>query len=284
MTGLIRFLPALFLLISCRISIAQVAADQPASDTLIPDLLYRDEAELDDYGRQRCRIDLSLPTGQRDFPTVIWFHGGGLTKGERSIPRELRGRGFAVASAGYRLSPTVKATVCIEDAAAAIAWVMRHIESYGGSPRKVIVSGHSAGGYLTLMVGLDRRWLQKHDLNPDALAGLAPLSGQAVTHFTVRAERGIADTRPIIDDLAPLYHVRADAPPLLLVTGDRNQELLGRYEENAYLWRMFQEVKHPDVQLFELQGYNHGQMAEPAFPLLERFVKRVTGPKDTSSR
>lgn len=284
MTGLIRLLPALLLLINGQVSFAQPAAEAPAGDTLVPDLLYRDEAELDDYGRQRCRIDLSLPAGQRDFPTVIWFHGGGLTKGERSIPRELQGRGFAVAAAGYRLSPTVKASVCIEDAAAAIAWVMRHIESYGGSPRKVIVSGHSAGGYLTLMVGLDKRWLQKHDLNPDELAGLAPLSGQAVTHFTVRAERGIADTRPVIDDLAPLYHVRADAPPLLLVTGDRNQELLGRYEENAYLWRMFQEVKHPDVQLFELQGYNHGQMAEPAFPLLERFVKRVTVPQAPSSR
>jgi acetyl esterase/lipase len=289
MTGRVRLLPAVvlsvvFLLVSCRMGFAQTAVQDGVRETLVRDLLYRDDVEADEYGKQRCRIDLSLPEGQRDFATLIWFHGGGLTKGERAIPEELRGRGIAVAAAGYRLSPAVKAPVYIDDAAAAVAWVMRHIESYGGSPQKVIVSGHSAGGYLTMMVGLDRRWLQKYDLSPDQLAGLAPLSGQAMTHFTIRAERGIADTRPIIDDLAPLYHVRADAPPLLLVTGDRNQELLGRYEENAYLWRMFQEVKHPDVQLFELQGYNHGQMAEPAFPLLERFVKRVTVPQNPSSR
>jgi hypothetical protein len=35
--------------------------------------------------------------------------------------------------------------------------------------------------------------------------------------------------------MAPLYHVRKDAPPLLLITGDRDLELLGRYQENAYL-------------------------------------------------
>ncbi|MEI7699127.1 MAG: alpha/beta hydrolase [Planctomycetia bacterium] len=279
-----RLFFAVAVLLGCRIAAAQSADAETSPETLVEDLLYRDESELDDYGKDRCRLDLCLPTDQRDFATIIWFHGGGLTKGQRSIPKELRGKGFAIAAAGYRLSPDVKAPVYIEDAAAAVAWVLRHIEGYGGSPRKVIVSGHSAGGYLTLMIGLDKRWLQKHAFNPDDLAGLAPFSGQAMTHFTIRAERGIADTRPIIDDLAPLYHVRADAPPLLLVTGDRNQELLGRYEENAYLWRMFQEVKHPDVQLFELQGFNHGQMAQPAFPLLERFVARVTDRQEKAAR
>lgn len=279
-----RLFLALMLVASCRVSAAQSGNSENPSETLVEDLLYRDESELDDYGKDRCRLDLYLPADGRDFATVIWFHGGGLTRGDRSIPQELRGKGFAIAAAGYRLSPTVKAPVYIEDAAAAVAWVIRNIEGYGGSPRKVIVSGHSAGGYLTMMVGLDKRWLQKHDLNPDDLAGLAPLSGQAMTHYTIRAERGIPDTRPIIDDLSPLYHVRADAPPLLLVTGDRNQELLGRYEENAYLWRMFQEVKHPDVQLYELQGFNHGQMAQPAFPLLERFVTRVSDRQEKTAR
>jgi hypothetical protein len=51
----------------------------------------------------------------------------------------------------------------------------------------------------------------------------------------VREEQGIERTRPVIDRWAPLYHVRGDAPPLLIVTGDRELELLGRYEENAYL-------------------------------------------------
>jgi hypothetical protein len=62
---------------------------------------------------------------------------------------------------------------------------------------------------------------------------------------------------------------------MLLITGDRDLELLGRYEENAYLWRMMNLVKHPDTKLFELQGYDHGGMAGPGFPLLLAFVKRI---------
>lgn len=42
--------------------------------------------------------------------------------------------------------------------------------------------------------------------------------------------------------MVPLFHVRADAPPLNLITRDRELEMLGRYEENAYLWRMMNLV------------------------------------------
>jgi hypothetical protein len=51
--------------------------------------------------------------------------------------------------------------------------------------------------------------------------------------------------------------------------------MLGRYEENAYLWRMMKEVGHPSTELLELDGFDHGQMAEPAHALLTRFIRRV---------
>ena len=176
----------------------------------------------------------------------------------------------------YRLHPKVTAPTYIEDAAASVAWTLKHIAKYGGDPKRVFISGHSAGGYLTSMIGYDKQWLAKHGVDSDALAGLIPYSGHTITHFTVRAERGIDGKQPIIDDLAPLYHVRKDAPPTLLITGDRELEILGRHEENAYFWRMLQVVGHPDAVLHELDGYNHGQMADPAHPLLVRFVKRVS--------
>ena len=50
---------------------------------------------------------------------------------------------------------------------------------------------------------------------------------------------------------------------------------LGRYEENAYLWRMMQVIGHPDTTIMELDGYNHGQMSQPAHPLLLRFIERI---------
>lgn len=83
-------------------------------------------------------------------------------------------------------------------------------------------------------MGLDRRWLAANYIDADLIAGLVPYSGHSITHMTVRAERGIGDKQPIVDELAPLFHVRKDAPPMLLITGDRDLELLGRYEETAY--------------------------------------------------
>jgi hypothetical protein len=68
--------------------------------------------------------------------------------------------------------------------------------------------------------------------------------------------------------------VRKNAPPILLITGDREKELLGRYEENAYLFRMLKVSGHKDVTLFELDGYGH-DMTDPAHPLLLDFVKRI---------
>lgn len=244
--------------------------------TAIP---YRSSQEMDDYAKAQCQLDLYYPKTTEDFATVVWFHGGGLTKGQRSIPERLKQQGFAVVGAGYRLHPHVKSPTYIEDAAAAVAWAFSNIKTYGGSTQKIFVSGHSAGAYLSMMIGFDKQWLARHSIDANQIAGLIPLSGQAITHFTIRSEQGIADKQPTIDRLAPLFHVRKDAPPTLLVTGDRNRELLGRYEENAYLWRMLKEVGHPEIELLELQGFDHGQMAEPAYPLVARFVKERSQPR-----
>jgi acetyl esterase/lipase len=269
------------LLVATAAMLAATAAaqDKPAVTkyTTVKDIPYRTGDGLTDAMRERCRLDVYHPEGAKNVPTVVWFHGGGLTGGSKSIPTALTNKGLIVVAANYRLAPKAKSPEYVEDAAAAVAWAFENVEKYGGSRKQIFVSGHSAGGYLTSMVGLDKRWLKVHGIDADEIAGLVPFSGQAITHFTVRAERGIEKTRPVIDDMAPLYHVRKDAPPLLIISGDRNKELVGRYEETAYFWRMMKEVGHKDVELLELQGYDHGGMAEPAFPLLVKFVKTRAG-------
>jgi len=264
----------LAVLVACSFAERAIAQSESPGYHTEANLPYR-TGELTDYMQERCRLDVYHPVGKEGYATVVWFHGGGLTGGNREIPGALRNKGIAVIAVNYRLSPRAKAPTYIEDAAAAVAWTFRHIAEYGGATNRIFVSGHSAGGYLTSMVGLDKRWLKAEGVDADAIAGLIPFSGQCITHFTVRAERGISDKQPIVDDLAPLYHVRKDAPPLLLITGDRNLEMLGRYEENAYLWRMMKVVGHTNTELYELQGFDHGGMPEPAYPLLLRFVQRI---------
>ena len=251
---------------------AEVAKDGYIRENNIP---YRDKNSpgWDDYMEERCVLDLYRPAGKKGFSTVVWFHGGGLRGGNKAVPWQLQKKGIAVVAVNYRLFPKVKCPAYIEDAAAAIAWTFKNIQRYGGDPGAIHVSGHSAGGYLTSMVGLDKSYLEVHGIDADQIASLVPFSGHTITHFTPREERGIRDTRAIVDKFAPLFHVRKDSPRLVLITGDRELELLGRYEENAYLWRMMQVTGHKQTQLHELGGFDHGGMAAPAFRILLKVLR-----------
>ncbi len=252
-----------------------ISAQEPAYEFHEIIHYYNDSISLsNEYINERCNLDIYYPKDTSGFATIVWFHGGGLTGGNKEIPAALKEKGVAIVGVNYRLSPKVNAPAYIEDAAAAVSWVFNNIESFGGDSTLIFVSGHSAGGYLVSLIGLDKSWLKKHAIDANRIAGIIPFSGQVITHFTIRQERGIPEFQPVIDTYAPLYHVRADAPPLLLITGDRELELLGRYEENAYLMRMMNVVGHKETKLYELDGYDHG-MTEPAFPLLLKEVQRI---------
>ena len=226
-------------------------------------------------GVGRCVLDIHYNPDTAGLPVVVWFHGGGLTGGDRFVPEELKNSGYVVVAPGYRLLTDATVADCIDDAAAAVAWVFAHASEYGGDPSAVFVAGHSAGGYLASMIGLDRSWLRKYGVEADSIAGIIPYSGQVITHFALRRSRGMSELQPSVDEFAPLYHVRKDAPPYIIITGDSEMELFGRYEENAYMWRMMKLVGHPDVRLYKLDGYNHGDMARPAHHILKAQIARI---------
>ncbi len=240
-------------------------------------ILYRDaeKENLDEYALKNCQLDVYYPVNKKNFATIVWIHGGSMTGGKKEIPEKLKDQGFAVVGIEYRKNPNVKCPVYIEDAAAAVAWVFRNVAKYGGDSTKIFLSGHSAGGYLDLMVGMDKKWLAKYNVDANRIAGLLPLSPQTITHFTVRKERGIRDTQPVIDEYAPLFFVRKNLPPLVLITGDRELEMLGRYEENAYLARMMKVNGHTNTSLYELQGFGHGPMMQPGLYLLLKELNKL---------
>lgn len=233
----------------------------------------------DTYIKERCKLDICYDKSKKNSPVVVWYHGGGLTSGQKEIPGLLKKQGFVVVGVNYRLLPKVKIDECLDDCAAALAWVFQNISQYGGDTKKIFVSGHSAGGYITTMLGLDKTWLSRYGVDANNIAGLIPFSGQMISHFAYRKMNGIDNLQPTIDKYAPLYHVRKDAAPLVLITGDRNIELFGRYEENAYMWRMMNLIGRPDTQLYELGGYGHGAMAQPAFHILIQTIHKMLGEK-----
>ena len=250
----------------------------------VNDIPYREAAEKPragasagmDYARERCKLDVYYPTNETDAPVVVWFHGGGIEGGEKHIDPQLKNSGLVVVAANYRLLPKAPIDDILDDAAAAVAWTYKNIAKYNGSPRKIFVAGHSAGGYLLDIIGLDKRWLAKYGVDADSLAALVPFSGQCVTHYNIRKQQGIGPLQATIDQYAPLTYVRPDAPPIVIISGDRELELFGRYEEQAYFWRMLKLVGHKDVTLYEMQGYDHGDMPQPAYKILKDHIRRIT--------
>ena len=203
----------LFLLFFCFLFAGAVHA---ADYRFERDILYRTDAS-GDYARRMCRLDVACPPDAEDAPVVVWFHGGGLTGGKRAVPEGLMKKGFVVVGVGYRLIPHVGTLDIVDDAAAAVAWVFDHIADYGGSPSKIYIAGHSAGGYLVNMVGLDRSRLARYGKEADSLAGIIPFSGHAITHFAARKALGMSALQPLVDDTAPLYYVRPDCAPMLII-------------------------------------------------------------------
>lgn len=236
---------------------------------------YISPQDNDTYRRERCKLDIYYPEGKTDYPTIVWFHGGGLEGGEKGIPFELKEKGVAVVAVNYRLSPKAQNPAYTEDASASIAWVFNNISSYGGNVDKIFVSGHSAGGYLSLMVTLDKSYLQKLGIDADKIKGIIPISGQTNTHYTIKKERGLPFDIPYMDKYAPITHARKDAPPILLITGDKNMELPARYEENAHLDAILRTVGHNQVELYELQGFDHGNVYAPACILMLDWIKKM---------
>ncbi|QDK81986.1 alpha/beta hydrolase [Spirosoma sp. KCTC 42546] len=116
-------------------------------------------------GHERQRLDLYLPLAGSSFPLIIWFHGGGFVRGAKEpspknqIPLDYLEKGFAIAAVGYRLSPDTRFPGAIHDAKAAVSWLRQQAEVYQLDSQRFVAWGHSAGGYLSTMVGLTA-WCQ----------------------------------------------------------------------------------------------------------------------------
>lgn len=236
----------------------------------------------DDYTAERCKLDVAYVEEHGEArPVVIWFHGGGLDHGKKGFPKGILSNRAVVVTVEYRLYPQVQVADILDDAAAAVAWTFGNIGKYGGDSTKVFLSGFSAGAYISAMLATDAHYLEKYGLRPGRLAGIAPVSGQMITHYTHRKSLGIKYNQPVIDEFAPVYHVRTkDIPPVLLITGDRTMDMAGRFEENDYMAAMLVLNKHKDVQVCEYQGYGH--KSELVYSVIPRIYKWIYKHIDTT--
>ena len=270
-------------LAACLLAIIATGQERQRSEyKLETGIPYHQDAG--EYAVQRCVLDFYYPSDIKGFPTVVWFHGGGLESGQKEIPSGLKESGLGIIGVNYRLLPKADVKEIIDDAAAAVAWAFKEVGKRGGDPDKIFVAGHSAGGYLIDMIVLDKHWLEKYGIDADRIAGAFPYSAQKITHFNVRKGLGMNPLQPMVDETAPLFHVRNIPMPMLVLSGDRELEIYGRYEEQAYFWRMMKLVGNENVFLYEFDGYDHGGMPFPAHNVVKRYIKAICDGKPLPKR
>lgn len=188
------------------------------------------------------KLDIYIPDCD-NFDLFIYFHGGGIEGGTKETTHflpTLIEKGIAVISADYRLYPTAVYPEFIRDAAAVVAWATQHIEEYGHC-KKIFVGGSSAGGYISMMLCFDKKYLAPYGIDPLELGGFIHNSGQTTVHFNILRERGFDSRRVIIDEAAPIYHIGTAEKyaPMLFVVADNDIE--NRYEETQL---MISTIKH----------------------------------------
>ncbi|GAK36824.1 probable lipase [Bacteroides graminisolvens DSM 19988 = JCM 15093] len=79
---------------------------------------------------------------------------------------------------------------------------------------------------------------------------------------------------PVVDEFAPVNKARKDTAPIVLITGDRQLEMADRYEENALLASVLKNTGNKRITLYELQGFDHGEVAAPACYLIANYIKK----------
>lgn len=118
------------------------------------------------------------------------------------------------------------------------------------------------------MLALSKRWLAAEGIDADRVASYYPISGQTATHYTIRKERGLPFTTPVVDCMAPLGNPRKLNTGLMLFTGERSAEMMARFEENLYLKSVLEGVGNSEIPIYEFKGKDHGTVLGPAFEVI----------------
>jgi acetyl esterase/lipase len=258
-----------------------------------------------DDGDRRHRLDVYRPKvdpedGERDnagagAPVLLQIHGGGWMIGEKKqqglpLMYQLASRGWVCVAINYRLSPRATWPDHLIDCKQALAWVKQHIAEYGGDPARVVVTGGSAGGHLTAMLGLtanDARFQPGFEDVDTSVRAFVPV--YAVYDFTDRngirgkrdALRWILEKRivkllrdanfDVFDLASPMSHVHDGVPPCFVIHGSLDN--LVPVEEARAFVGLLRAASTAPVAYAELAGAHH---AFDVFPSL-RSVLMVDG-------
>ncbi len=223
---------------------------------------YRRHADIS-YGTDpRQRLDLYVPEKalSAHTPVVVFWHGGRWSEGDKSqyrfVGAALTQLGCVAILPNYRHYPAVKMPGFMHDSALAAAWAANYAhESH--DVKHFFLMGHSSGAHLAALVTLDPRYFSAIGAVPD-ITGVIGLSGPydflPLLEADLQDMFGPPDLYPLSQ---PINFVRADAPPMLLIDGERDETVAPKNSRNlaaalqargaTVTLRMYPKLKHADT-------------------------------------
>lgn len=230
------------------------------------------DIEYGNVAGESLKLDAWVPAGSGPFAAVILVHGGGWTAGDKSggpkkaliapMHEPLQRAGFAWFSINYRLAPKYRYPACIEDVEMAIRWVKQHAAEYLVDPKRIALSGESAGGHLVALAAVRADegtrlaaivpFYGVFDLASMATPG-APLS----PNFTALFGRTTADESALalLREASALPKVKPGLPPFLLVHGTADTRV--PLEQSERFQRKLRDAGVP-CELLPIAGGVHG--------------------------
>jgi acetyl esterase/lipase len=216
------------------------------------------------FGAHGQTLDVWMPATKPNAPrpVLIFYYGGGWVKGSVAeygwVARAFASKGFVVVVPDYRKVPQVRFPGFVQDAADAVKWTEDNVARFGGDPGRIAVAGHSAGGYIAAMLALDPQWLAGAGAKPGVIKAAVGLSGPYDFYpYTGRAVEAFSGW-PKPPETQPISYARADAPPMLLVTGTEDTTVRPKNARN--LAARLKAVGAPVVER-EYPGLGHEDVA-----------------------
>lgn len=167
-------------------------------------------------------LNLYLPMDRDSFPLLIFFSdcifSGSVKEDLDGLGRELAGKGVAAAIADVRSLDRVTPHTALEDAASAVIYLLRSLNTLG-EVTGVFVGGHGSGAWAAMMLAFDKNRLMCRGADPDHLAGFVFAGGVCSTPAPILAEQGMDPARFTADQYAPMSHLPHSGPPILIVAG-----------------------------------------------------------------
>lgn len=267
---------------------AQIPTDQKQPDPpAIPDTAVR-EADIAYSKYPETKLDIIRPkaAAKEKRPGVLEIHGGGWTGGtkeqrESYTCMQYVEKGFVCASVEYRLAKAALAPAAVEDVLQAAQWFSKNARKYNVDPKRIVVTGDSAGGHLSLMVGMTpksaRLGTPAHVAAVVNFYGITDvadqLSGPNMRQYAVTWLPEQPGRLALARRVSPLTYVRKDVPPILTFHGDADQTV--PYEHAVRLTNAL-KAAGADARLVTVPGGRHGfprATLDDLFPQIWDFLK-----------